>query len=152
VGSPVTRVAEFRIGNDLSEIGDIRDGLDRLGQEVGVPARPLMQLQVALDEVVSNVVKYAWGDGGQHELLVRITVKPGKVDVEICDDGREFDPRSVPAPDPIPAGRLPRPGGLGLHMVRKLVDEFTYERVGGRNHTRLSKFCEVGDAIKESDE
>jgi serine/threonine-protein kinase RsbW len=152
MGPPVTSVSEFRIGNDLGEIAIVRDALDRLGSELGIPSRPLMQLQVALDEVVSNVIKYTWDDGGRHEVLVRITVKPEVVDLEIVDDGREFDPLSVAAPDPVPAGSRPRPGGLGIQMARKLVDEFKYERVDGRNHTTLSKRCEVGAAIKGSDQ
>lgn len=143
---------ELRINNDLSEIGIVRDALDKVGREQGVPARALMQLQVALDEVVSNVVKYSWDDGGRHEVLVRITVQPGRVDLEIFDDGREFDPLTAAAPDPAPQGQRPRPGGLGIHMVRKLVDRFAYERVDGRNHTTLSKSCEVGAAIERNNE
>lgn len=147
----MTRSVDLRIHNDVSDIGIVRDTLDDLGRELGIPTRPLMQLQVALDEVVSNVVKYSWDDGGRHEFLVRITVQPDRVDLEIFDDGREFDPLTAPAPIPAPVGQQPRPGGLGIHMVKKLVDHLTYERVDGRNHTTLSKTCEVGTAIQRSD-
>lgn len=142
---------DVRIRNDVSDIGIVRDTLDNLAREFGIPVRALTQLQIALDEVVSNVIKYSWSDGGQHEFLVRITVQPGRVDLEIFDDGREFDPVTAPPPDSAPEGRLPRPGGLGIHMIKKLVDHFTYERVDGRNHTTLSKTCEVGTAIQRSD-
>jgi serine/threonine-protein kinase RsbW len=148
----MTAPVELRIDNDLSAIGIIRDALDKVGREHGVPARALMQLQVALDEVVSNVVKYSWDDGGRHEVLVRISVHPNRVDLEIFDDGREFDPLTVAAPNPSPQGQRPRPGGLGIHMVRKLVDRFAYERVDGRNHITLSKSCEAGMAIEGSNE
>jgi anti-sigma regulatory factor (Ser/Thr protein kinase) len=150
VGEHVMRQVELRIANDLSDIGIVRDALDKLGDEQGIPTRALMQLQVALDEVVSNVVKYSWDDGGRHEVLVRITVRPDRVDLEILDDGRAFDPLTAVAPDPVPGGQRPRPGGLGIHMVKKLVDRFAYERVDGRNHTTLSKSCDVGPAIQGS--
>jgi serine/threonine-protein kinase RsbW len=107
--------------------------------------RALLQLQMALDEVVSNVVKYSWQDDGKHEFLVRITVHLDRVDLEILDDGQAFDPLSVPPPATLIDGR-PRPGGLGIHLIKKLVDNFTYERIGERNHTTLSKRCEVGAA------
>ncbi len=59
------RSVDLEIHNDLSEIAVVRDTLDRLGSELEVPSRALMQLQVALDEIVSNVVKYSWPDGHQ---------------------------------------------------------------------------------------
>jgi serine/threonine-protein kinase RsbW len=140
------RAVELRLKNDLSGIAIVRDALDTLASELGIPMRALLQLQVALDEVVSNVVKYSWQDDGKHEFLVRITVHLDRVDLEIFDDGQAFDPLSVPSPATVTNGRRPRPGGLGIHLIKKLVDSFTYERIGARNHTTLSKRCEVGAA------
>jgi anti-sigma regulatory factor (Ser/Thr protein kinase) len=145
----MTRAVDLVIRNDLSEIAIARDALDQLGGELGVPARAVMQLQVALDELVSNVVKYSWPDGGKHELLVRITVNETGVSLDIFDDGQPFDPRGVPEPAAAPQGQRPRPGGVGIHMIKKLVDHFDYERVDGRNHTKLTKNCAVGAALKE---
>lgn len=141
------RTVDLRISNDLAQIGIVRDTLDSLASELGIPARALMQLQVALDEVASNVVKYAWGDGGRHEFLVRITVRSDGVDLDLFDDGREFDPLSVQPPTRSADGPRPKPGGLGIHMVKKLVDSFSYERIDGRNHTMLSKKCDVGASV-----
>jgi anti-sigma regulatory factor (Ser/Thr protein kinase) len=147
----MNRSVELRLRNELSEIGVVRDTLDSLGSEFGMPMRALMQLQVALDEVVSNVVKYSWQDGEKHEFVVRITVHSGGVDLEIFDDGQAFDPSSAPAPSVPPDGQRPRPGGLGIHMVKKLVDRMSYERIDGRNHTTLSKKFEVGAAAQRSE-
>src|SRR5262249_22080802 len=100
--------------------------------------------------VISNVVKYAWDDGARHEFLVRITVHPERMDLEIFDDGREFNPLSAPEPEPPAAGQRPKPGGLGIQMVRRLVDGFSYQRVDGRNHTTISKTRAVGPAVQGS--
>jgi serine/threonine-protein kinase RsbW len=127
------------IRNDLAELSILRDRLDSLGRQLGVPGKPLMQLQVALDEIASNVVKYGWPEGGSHRLLVRITARHDRIEVEIVDDGRAFDPRQAPPPERLPAGRRPRPGGVGIHMVKQLVDKVEYERIGGRNRTVMTK-------------
>ncbi len=143
------RSVDVAIHNDLSEIAVVRDALDRLGGEFDVPARALMHLQVALDEIVSNVVKYSWPDGAKHEVLVRMTVSAGGMAVDIFDDGRPFDPREAPEPKALREGQRPRPGGVGIHMTKKLVDNLVYERIDGRNHTRFTKNCAVGAAPRE---
>ena len=132
------RSVEIVIRNDLMELASLRDGLEQIGAELGIPGKPLMQLQVALDEIASNVINYGWPDGGHHELRVRITGQQDRIEVEIVDDGREFDPRQAPAPEPQPAGRR-QPGGLGIHLVKQLVDRLDYERVDGRNRTVMTK-------------
>jgi len=151
MGRSMTRTVEIRLRNSLSEIGAARDALDGLGNEFSMPMKPLMQLQIALDEVVSNVVKYSWQDGAEHEFLVRITVHPAGVDVEILDDGLAFDPLVAPAPSPPVPGQRPPPGGLGIHMAKKLLDDVKYERTGGRNHTTLCKRFDLGAAVGRSE-
>jgi serine/threonine-protein kinase RsbW len=143
------RSVDLVIHNDVAEIAVVRDALDQLGGELRVPTSALTQLQVALDEVVSNVVKYSWTDGGVHEVSVRITVSATGVTLDIFDDGRPFDPRVAPEPIRPPEGQRPRPGGVGIHMTKKLVDKLAYERVDGRNHTSLIKNCAVGAGLKE---
>ena len=140
----MTRPIDLIIQNKLSEISVVRDKLDQLVAELRVPAEAMMPLQVALDEIVSNVVKYSWPDGGAHELLVRITVNANGISLDIFDDGRPFDPCQAPEPDARPAGERPTPGGVGIQMVKKLVDGLTYERAHGRNHTRMTKNYAVG--------
>jgi serine/threonine-protein kinase RsbW len=136
----MTRSIDIRIRNELSELATARDELDRLAAEWRIPADALIKLQVALDEIASNVVNYAWQDGANHEIGIRIAAQSDGVTLEIIDDGTPFDPSSYPDP----TGRPSRPGGLGVMMVRKLVDEIAYHRRDGRNHTILTKKCVVG--------
>jgi anti-anti-sigma factor len=147
----MTRSVDLQIHNDVSGIGIVRNALDNLARQLGISIRALTQLQVAADEVISNVVKYSWDDGGSHPFLVRNTVEPNRVDLEIFDDGRHFDPTRAPSPNPAREGRAARLGGLGIRMIKKLVDRFTYERIDGRNHTTLSKTYDVGAATQRSD-
>lgn len=143
------RSVEIQLRNERSELARARDALDRLGEELRIPARVLMQLQVALDEIVSNVIKYSWSDRADHEFLVRITADAETVTLAIIDDGVAFDPRRAPDLDALPADQRPRLGGRGIHMIRQLVDGFTYRRIDGRNHTTLTKHCVIGAALEE---
>jgi len=143
------RSIEIQLRNDIAEIARVRDALDSLGEEFPIPARALMQLQVALDEIVSNVVKYSWSDGANHEFLVRIIADTEAVTLEIIDNGVAFDPTSMPDLDALSADRRPRLGGRGIHMTRQLMDGFAYRRIDGRNHTILTKRCIAAAAPEE---
>jgi serine/threonine-protein kinase RsbW len=133
------RSIELTIRNDPAEMSVVRDALDRFGAEHRIPADALIELQVVVDEIVSNVIKYAWPEGGAHELRVRVAVGDAGAEVEVVDDGRRYDPRDAPVPGPAGRGGKPRIGGRGIHMVMQLVDRFEYERVDDRNHVRLTK-------------
>ena len=138
--------ADLAIRNDVADLALLRDALDRIGTAFSIPSRPLLQLQVALDEMVSNVVKYAWPEGGDHEARVRITVRVDGIEVEVVDDGRAFDPLLAPVPERPAPGRRPRPGGVGINMVKRLVDGCNYARIDGRNHLTVTKRCAVAEA------
>lgn len=112
-------------------LDDIESGL----AERGAPPAAIAAVTVALDEVVTN----AFGHGGASSVEVTARVADGLVTVEVGDDGRAFDPTGAPPPD-TSAALEDRPiGGLGVHMVSRLMDEVAYERRPGRNHLRLSK-------------
>lgn len=122
---------------ETGEIGRARDALDELAARFVLPPEIVVPLQVALDEMLSNVVKYAWPESGRHTIGVRILLQDDGVLVEIEDDGVAFDPREVAPPPSF--GERTRPGGVGIEMVRGLVDRLGYARLGGRNRTTLFK-------------
>lgn len=142
--APLPSTTELVIRNEIAELAILSEAMERIGAEHGLAPKPLYQLQVALDEMVSNVIKYAWPDGGSHEIRVCITVRRGEVAIEIVDDGRHFDPLDVPPPQPPPSGQRPRPGGLGIHMLKQFMERIEYARIDGRNRLTLVKQCDVG--------
>jgi hypothetical protein len=89
------------------------DALDRIGEELHIPTRELMQLQDARDETVGNAIKYSWPDGADAVALVRMTLQPEDVTSEIIDDGVPVDLWTAPEP---PADRRPRPVGIGIYL------------------------------------
>jgi anti-sigma regulatory factor (Ser/Thr protein kinase) len=131
------------IRNNRADLAMLSAALDRFGVEHGVPRESLVDLQVALDEIVSNVIKYAWPEGGTREVSVRMTARKDAVDIEVIDDGEAFNPLSVAPPKRSP-GRKPRIGGVGIHMVKQLMDRVEYARTDGRNHMIFTKRCILG--------
>ena len=101
------------------------------------PNEVVVALNVALDEVLNNIISYGYEDAGHHDISVRLELRGGNVEVVVEDDGKPFDPLAVPAPDLTIRRRAD--GGVGLHFVRTLTDGMTYARRDGINQLRLTK-------------
>lgn len=94
---------------------------------------------LAIEELVTNCIKYGYDDAGEHTIIIRLSVADQILTVTVIDDGRPFDPLALPPPD-LSLDIKDRPiGGLGIFLLRKLADEFHYEWRDGRNRLTLEK-------------
>jgi serine/threonine-protein kinase RsbW len=130
---------ELRLANDLAGLAELAERVERFGAEQRLPAKVVNALNVVLDEAVSNAVNHGYDAGVRGEIAVRLSNRPGSVLVEVEDDGRPFDPLQAPPPDlTLPLEQRPI-GGLGIHLIRNLMDEVSYARVEGRNVLKMAK-------------
>ena len=96
-------------------------------------------LDVVLDEVLSNIVRHGLRDGREHEICIALAVEPDTVTLTVEDDGPPFDPLAYPQPDLDAELGERSAGGLGIHLVRRLMDDVRYERIEERNRLVLRK-------------
>lgn len=113
--------------------------VDELAATHGLPEDVLADIQVALDEVLSNIIGYAYPEGGVHEIRVRVRLDEEMLTAEIEDEGIPFNPLEAARPDLTAGLKDRRVGGLGIHFVRELMDEVEYERLGPCNRLVLRK-------------
>ena len=98
------------------------------------------RFQVALDEVLSNIVKYARRAGGERARVeLRICLHEHGLEVEVIDDAVAFNPLEAPRPDVAQPLEARKVGGLGLALVGKLMDAVEYQREGDRNRLLLRR-------------
>jgi anti-sigma regulatory factor (Ser/Thr protein kinase) len=129
----------LRLPNRLAAISVAAAEIARFCKGHQVPEAAIGQLNLALDEALTNTIAYAWPAGGDHQMTLTLRVDEGAVVAEVSDDGVAFDPLKVPPPD-LTADLESRPiGGLGVHFVKTLMDEVAYRRVGDRNVLTLGK-------------
>jgi serine/threonine-protein kinase RsbW len=120
------------------------DALEALMATRGLSRAVTWPVEVSLDEVLANVVRHGLGERGAAtsvdlELWLDAGAEPPECEVTVVDDGPEFDPLSAPEPD-TSLGVEERPiGGLGITLVRRLMDEVEYERREGKNRLRLRR-------------
>lgn len=120
------------------------DALAALTADHGISKAVSWPVEVSLDEVMANLVGHALEGRGEAatvdvELRLDVGVEPPVCEMMVVDDGPEFDPLSVPEPDRA-LGIEERPiGGLGMALVRRLMDVVEYERRNGKNRLRLRR-------------
>jgi anti-sigma regulatory factor (Ser/Thr protein kinase) len=125
--------------NKLAEIERLSEIVARFGKRHDIPAKVLFALNVSLDEILTNVISYGYEDGDPHDIVVRLSFQDGEVTVEVEDDGRDYDPLNAPEPD-LGKPLEERPiGGLGVHLVRTMMDRVDYRRERGKNILAIRK-------------
>lgn len=118
--------------------GTVAEALDAFCLAEKVPPDVTWRLQVALDEIVANVVSHGAPAGGAGALDVWFGRDGNIVEITVADDGPPFNPLERPAPDLERPLTTAEPGGLGIVLVRALMDEVRYVR-DGRNRLTLRK-------------
>ena len=126
-------VTSIELRNDLSELERLTERLREFGARHALSARTVNELNLALEEVITNIILYGFDAGTQHQIRVDVRLEDAQLTTRLEDDGRAFDPLAVPEPDldvPLEERKV---GGLGILLVRRLMDEVTYSRQDGRN-------------------
>jgi phosphoserine phosphatase RsbU/P len=131
--------AEIVIHNRKEDLQQVTRLLDELAGRHRLPADAIADVQIALDEVLTNIAQYAYAGPGLQEIHVRFCVYHDSVEAVIEDGGRPFDPLSVAPVDRSVPLRERRVGGLGVHFVRNLMSEVVYARVGETNRLTLKR-------------
>ncbi len=119
------------------ELETITAAVEDLGEREGWPPELVYRVNLALEELGFNIMNHGY-DEGLHEFEITLISEADTLTIEIVDDGRPFDPlNDAPQPD-TGAPIEDRPiGGLGVHLVRTMMDEMHYRRESGRNHLTL---------------
>ncbi len=107
--------------------------IETLAAVHGLSPEVVFKLNLALDEVVTNIIFYAYDDEAEHQIQIRVALETEGVSVRVEDDGRPFNPLDATTPD-LGVDVDERPiGGLGVHIVRSLMDALECRREDDRN-------------------
>lgn len=125
----MTEIREIRAKNDLQEIERVSQFATEFGEAADLPERIVFAMNLALEEILVNIINYGYDDGGVHEVCVRLAIDAdGALVIEVEDDARPFDPTSLPEVDLEQSIEDRNIGGLGIHLVRTMFDDFEYHR------------------------
>ena len=123
--------------NDLAEVERLHAALGEFCAREGVPDDALGRMRLAIEEVVVNIMRYAFEGAAVRPIRVKVTRHADRLEALIEDAGKAFNPLAVAAPDLTKSLDKRRAGGLGLHLVRSMVDDVDYCRTKVMNHVTL---------------
>jgi anti-sigma regulatory factor (Ser/Thr protein kinase) len=130
------------VPSEAAQLPALTQFLQEFWSAAALPPAQALSFELALEEIFMNVVMHGSHPGTVPRVEVSLVLTDGDVTMTLEDDGPEFDPLSLPRPD-VEASLGDRPiGGLGVFLVRQMMDAVSYQRVGARNQLRMSKRIE----------
>ena len=131
---------ELTVEATMGSIPVVRDFVDEQLEQYDCPMKAQAQINIAIDELFSNIVHYAYHpEVGPATVWVEVIEKPLSVVITFIDLGVPYDPLSKADPDVTLDAMDREPGGLGIYIVKKNMSEITYEYKDGKNILRIRK-------------
>jgi serine/threonine-protein kinase RsbW len=130
---------EIKIKNEVGELERVNQFVEEIGAELGLDMELQMNLNLVMEEMVSNVIFYAYPEG-KHEEIELVAESDGKeLTFVLSDKGKEFDPTMKEDADPNINPMDRDIGGMGIYIVKNIMNKVTYQRLEGKNLLTMKK-------------
>ena len=131
----------FELKSNLSELDSLCQNLEDFGKKIGLSKKLIFEINLALDELFTNIISYGFKDEDEDEHVIKVTLSPQNEELCLCieDDGLPFNPIGFETTDVACSVENCKIGGLGIHIIRKLMDEICYQRCDDKNILTLKK-------------
>ncbi len=132
---------EIKVPAQIDHLGDLRNFVTKAGRKHNFPQSVVNAFKLGIDEAATNIIKHAYRDWAGM-ITLRVIVKKNSMTVILIDQGKYFDPSRVDDPDLKRYVDIGKKGGLGIFMMRRLLDEIDYQHTEEGNELRLTKYRE----------
>jgi len=134
------RAAQLKVKSKTENLSEIRDFVSGNARAADIPEVTVENIILAVDEACTNIIKHAYNLSPEGEIIIKIEYDEDKFMVTIIDYGKSFEPDRVPLPDLQKYYREHRVGGLGMYLMKSLMDDVEYISIPGKyNQVLLSK-------------
>ena len=129
----------IELDNCVDEVPTVVAALQQFCVREGLDQSVAQAAELALDELLTNIISYGYTDTREHRILVEFAIERNALKLMVSDDGVAFNPFELSAPDVNLALENRKTGGLGVFLVKEFMDQHSYLRSGGRNVLTLHK-------------
>jgi serine/threonine-protein kinase RsbW len=125
--------------NNLTELDTLASVIETFSEQADIDLKTQFQLNLALDELFTNIVKYGYNDNDVHQIEITLKYTKPIVSIKLVDDGKAFDPTQKNKPELTSEIEERNIGGLGIHFVATVMDKMEYCRLDNYNQLLLEK-------------
>jgi len=138
----VEAAIEIKIKNKIPEIEHVCDAVAEFSRKHNVVDKIIFTLHLAIDEILTNIISYGYSDTDEHVIDIRYSFLKDYLQLEIIDDSNPYDPSAAPEPDVEASLEDRKIGGLGIYLIKNMMDEIKYSSDNGKNTLVLTKKCD----------
>ncbi len=136
----------IHIKSRLSGVGIMNEQLAKISKEWSISKDVAFSMNLALEEIVTNVIQHGYNGHDEYDITIRFSLEKHNLRIQIKDGAPEFNPLEIPEPDDLAKPLEDRNiGGLGIHLVKKFTDNFSYRRMNSKNVITLLKKIDDGN-------
>ncbi len=138
---------ELTVKSSTDNLAEIRKFVEESAEESGFSADVVKKISLSVDEACTNVIKHAYKYSPERDITVNTKLENSKFIITITDSGDKFDPNLVPEPNLREYHKKRKVGGLGMFLMKKLMDEVRYNTISGQqNQVILVKYLAQSNA------
>jgi anti-sigma regulatory factor (Ser/Thr protein kinase) len=127
------------LANDISEVSRLYEFIEEVGNDFSLTPDIVFNLNLVLEEAVVNIINYAYPKEDHQHIYLSAKMRDDSIVLVLTDTGKEFDPTAAPEADVTLSADEREIGGLGIFLIRQIMNEVKYERIEGKNVLTLEK-------------
>ena len=136
----IERTFTLQVPSSTENLALIREFVTTVGLQAGISEADIGKIELAVDEACANVIEHAYGHDASKEVVISANIDDDAITFNIRDTGKGFDPTKIAQEDLQKLIQARKDGGLGMRLIKKLMDEVQYEIVPGqKNELRMIK-------------
>ncbi len=132
--------SEIVISSSTDNLSLVRSFIEYHGRELELGRKEIAHISLAVDEACTNIIKHAYNYSKNGKIKINIDKKKDKLSVKLTDRGSHFDPSIIPDPNIEESQKMKKGGGLGMFLMKKIMDEVEYRAKGKGNELILIKY------------
>ena len=131
--------SKYSVAASTDNLKEVRELIEQVCEKYGVDKKTIYEITLAVDEACTNIIKHAYHNSPDKKIDIQLTVSEKQFKIKFTDTGEHFDPRNIPEPDIRESQKLKKGGGLGIYLMKKIMDEVKYTVKNSGNELTLIK-------------